>query len=297
MDPIGYGGKDTNVFRYLSNNTILYIDPQGLQGWIDDICMMGSYIWSNPFAAAREYQKGVAQGANDIFIQPVYRSGQACVDVIGFDFIDDYTPYNPHLAGYINGDRTGWGATGSIVLDGTSACGVVGMARGSAATVLLRSRCASVGRAASSEALAIGNTMSKTQLRKNGGQVCAIANSNCSKVVIGNNISKATVRPPIPVTTHCAESHASIKAFEHGIIFKDSIFATVRIGGRQHAKLIEACENGCKSGLQQIGAFDAAVILKQPFFATLVANKSFCYSTYVVATTRSCNIVFDFIER
>jgi hypothetical protein len=61
-----------------------------------------------------EYPKafglGLGEGANDMFVQPIYRSGQFAYDVIPTAVDPYYRPHNPYLREYVNGQR-GYGST------------------------------------------------------------------------------------------------------------------------------------------------------------------------------------------
>jgi RHS repeat-associated protein len=44
-DPIGFGGGDVNLYAYVGNNPVIYIDPNGLLTWKERIFVTGIGIW------------------------------------------------------------------------------------------------------------------------------------------------------------------------------------------------------------------------------------------------------------
>jgi RHS repeat-associated protein len=144
LDPIRYEAGDVNLYRALGNSVTNRLDPSGLDDWYwpwekeadwsdwrigtalrktirsvcDEFGMVADYIRSDPAGAAWEATKGVSHGANQLFVQLVVRTGQAVGDIGGLVLINGYQPVNPHLAGYVSGDRTWYGTTFDLVLDG-----------------------------------------------------------------------------------------------------------------------------------------------------------------------------------
>lgn len=54
-DPIGFGGQDTNLYRYVWNNPLLLKDPYGEMGWGAIIGIgIGIGIWLDPEEISRK---------------------------------------------------------------------------------------------------------------------------------------------------------------------------------------------------------------------------------------------------
>ncbi|GIW85567.1 MAG: hypothetical protein KatS3mg107_1227 [Gemmataceae bacterium] len=150
LDPLRYAAGDVNLYRSVGNNPLNSLDPSGLDddiplpdtvavplpnprlpllsppspppSWFDrlfdEFQMIGTFVVNSPGEAAWEYYTGLAYGAYGVFIEPVVNTGEAILDVGGFILIDDYEPLNPHLRGMLNGERTWYGGTVSLVVDG-----------------------------------------------------------------------------------------------------------------------------------------------------------------------------------
>jgi RHS repeat-associated protein len=150
LDPLSYAAGDVNLYRSVGNNPLNSLDPSGLDddiplphavavplpnprlpllsppspppSWFDrlfdEFQMIGTFVVNSPGEATWEYYTGLAYGAYGVFIEPVVNTGEAILDVGGFILIDDYEPLNPHLRGMLNGERTWYGGTVSLVVDG-----------------------------------------------------------------------------------------------------------------------------------------------------------------------------------
>jgi hypothetical protein len=148
-----------NLYRTVGNNPLNSLDPSGLDddiplpdavavplpnprlpvlsppppipSWFDrlgdEVQMIGTFVVNSPGEAAWEYYTGLAYGAYGVFVEPVVNTGKVIVDVGGFMLIDGYEPLNPHIQGMLNGERTWYGGTISLVMD---ALVVVPVARG-----------------------------------------------------------------------------------------------------------------------------------------------------------------------
>ena len=160
LDAPSYAAGDVNLYRTLRNNPLNSLDPSGLDddiplpdavavplpnprlpvlsppppipSWFDrlgdEVQMIGTFVVNSPGEAAWEYYTGLAYGAYGVFIEPVVNTGEAILDGGGFILIDDYEPLNhPHIQGMLHGERTWYGGTISLVMDGL---GVVPVARG-----------------------------------------------------------------------------------------------------------------------------------------------------------------------
>lgn len=105
--------------------------PPPIPSWFDrlgdEVQMIGTFVVNSPGEVAWEYYTGLAYGACGVFIEPVVNTGEAILDVGGFILIDGYEPLNPHIQGMLNGERTWYGGTVSLVVDGL---GVIPLARG-----------------------------------------------------------------------------------------------------------------------------------------------------------------------
>ena len=62
--------------------------------------------------------EGLADGVDHLFVQPVVRTGQAVIDGGGLILVDGYQPLNPHIAGMLQGERTWYGGTFNLLMDG-----------------------------------------------------------------------------------------------------------------------------------------------------------------------------------
>jgi RHS repeat-associated protein len=159
LDPLSYAAGDVNLYRPLGNDPLNSLDPSGLDddiplpdavavpvpnprlpvlfppppipSWFDrlsdEVQMIGTFVVNSPGEAAWEYYTGLAYGAYGVFVEPVVNTGKVIVDVGGFMLIDGYEPLNPHIQGMLNGERTWYGGTVSLVVDGL---GVIPLARG-----------------------------------------------------------------------------------------------------------------------------------------------------------------------
>ncbi|GIW85432.1 MAG: hypothetical protein KatS3mg107_1092 [Gemmataceae bacterium] len=117
--------------------------------------MIGTFVVNSPGEAAWEYYTGLAYGAYGVFVEPVVNTGKVIVDVGGFMLIDGYEPLNPHIQGMLNGERTWYGGTISLVMD---ALVVVPVARGGQQVIRL-------GRNAGG-----GTSVLSLTIKKSGGQ-------------------------------------------------------------------------------------------------------------------------------
>jgi RHS repeat-associated protein len=126
-DPLGFGGGDVNTYRALADEPLNRIDPSGLWNYWNPLTWgTGNpstdhwYNKINPFGESAHWGAtglGLAQGANDIFVQPVKRTGQFAYDVVPTAVDPYYQPYNPYLRQYINKESGYLSTWGNVTSD------------------------------------------------------------------------------------------------------------------------------------------------------------------------------------
>jgi hypothetical protein len=62
--------------------------------------------------------EGLANGFSDMFVLPVVHTSEAIGDVGGLVFVEGYEPLNPHIVGMLSGERTWYGGTFDLLVDG-----------------------------------------------------------------------------------------------------------------------------------------------------------------------------------
>ena len=109
-DPSGLSAGDVNLFRYAGNAVTTHTDPSGLQGFWDDVKMVGDYVLNNPVSAAVNFNvsqvETIGQLATKIPVETAKgfdQLGRMMVDVAGYNMVAagraagydlTYTPYS-----------------------------------------------------------------------------------------------------------------------------------------------------------------------------------------------------------
>src|SRR5581483_9353121 len=109
-DPSGLSAGDVNLFRYAGNAVTTHTDPSGLQGFWDDVKMVGDYVLNNPVSAAVNFNvsqvETIGQLATKIPVETAKgfdHLGRMMVDVAGYNMVAagraagydlTYTPYS-----------------------------------------------------------------------------------------------------------------------------------------------------------------------------------------------------------
>ncbi len=109
-DPSGLSAGDVNLFRYAGNAVTTHTDPSGLQGFWDDVKMVGDYVLNNPVSAAVNFNvsqvETIGQLATKIPVETAKgfdQLGRMMIDVAGYNMVAagraagydlTYTPYS-----------------------------------------------------------------------------------------------------------------------------------------------------------------------------------------------------------
>jgi len=166
-DPMGFAAGDANLSRYVGNHATGATDPSGYQplttayydgpsGYVTSVnsaaVMPGRIDPTSNSGQLRDPSvndvlpfnrddgwllyypgavfAGIGEGLVDMVIKPAIRTGQAVGDWWGFanrNTGDTHQANNPHIRGYIDGDRTWYGTAFDLALDATI---VIPLARG-----------------------------------------------------------------------------------------------------------------------------------------------------------------------
>jgi RHS repeat-associated protein len=130
-DPLSYAAGDSNTYRALGNAPAATTDPLGLRAEMAQFAgpapvegtkwtgpgPMPSLRPQKPISLIGAFFQGGLEGANDLFVQPVYRTGQFVYDIVPTAVDPTYQPHNPYFRQYINGQRGYLSTVGAITTD------------------------------------------------------------------------------------------------------------------------------------------------------------------------------------